>query len=47
MAVSRLTKTVLWVLTIVVLLGLLVAWYDGGREQQRLIVEPVAVPEAD
>ena len=24
---------------------LLLAWYDGGRKEQRLVVEPVAVSE--
>ncbi len=33
------------VLALVVLLG--VAWYDGGRQEQRLIVEPVSLPEGN
>jgi hypothetical protein len=28
-----------------VVLFLLVAWYDGGREPQRLIEQPVELPE--
>ncbi len=32
---------------IVILLVLAVAWFDGGREEQRLIVEPVELPERD
>ncbi len=36
---------VLVVLAIAVFLG--VAWYDGGRQEQRLIVEPVTVPEGN
>ena len=32
---------------LVLLLGLLVlAWIDGGREEGRLIVEPVTLPDA-
>lgn len=47
MALSKRTKTFGWALAAIVLLVLAVAWFDGGREQQRLIVEPVAVPETD
>ncbi|VVT17550.1 hypothetical protein [Erythrobacter sp. EC-HK427] len=34
--------------TLLVLTGLLlfVAWWDGGREDQRLITQPVNVPES-
>jgi hypothetical protein len=33
------------VLALAVMLG--VAWYDGGRQEQRLIVEPVTLPEGN
>lgn len=33
------------VLALAVILGL--AWYDGGRQDQRLIVEPVTLPEGN
>ena len=35
------------VVTLLVLTGLLlfVAWWDGGREDQRLITQPLSVPE--
>ena len=35
------------IVTLLVLAGLLlfVAWWDGGREDQRLITQPVDVPE--
>ena len=36
---------VIIVLSVIVLLVLGVAWFDGGREEQRLIVEPVELPE--
>jgi hypothetical protein len=26
-------------------LFLIIAWYDGGREPQRLIVQPAEIPE--
>ena len=29
----------------ILLLVLGVAWFDGGQEEQRLIVEPVELPE--
>ncbi|MDE1466521.1 hypothetical protein OOZ52_02130 [Aurantiacibacter sp. D1-12] len=29
----------------ILLLVLGVAWFDGGREEQRMIVEPVELPE--
>ena len=30
---------------VLLVLFLLVAWYDGGREPQRLIEQPVELPE--
>lgn len=36
---------VVLVFLVLVALVLVIAWYDGGREEQRLIVEPVKVPE--
>lgn len=36
----------LWVVVVVlVAIVLVVAWIDGGREEQRMIVEPVDLPE--
>lgn len=32
-------------LALAIMLG--VAWYDGGREQQRLIVKEVSLPEGN
>lgn len=40
----RLSKLQLGLLALVVLF-LLLAWYDGGREPQRLIEQPVELPE--
>jgi len=37
--------TMLFALGAVLVLLLVVAWIDGGRTEQRLIVEPVSVPE--
>ncbi len=35
------------IVILVLFLGLLaLAWYDGGREEERLIVEPLELPEA-
>ncbi|MGB3797534.1 MAG: hypothetical protein WA957_14675 [Alteraurantiacibacter sp.] len=36
---------VLLVLAIAVVLG--VSWYDGGRQEQRLIVDPVTLTEGN
>ncbi len=36
---------ILATLLVVLVLVLAIAWFDGGREEQRLIVEPVDVPE--
>ena len=41
----RMSIVILVVLAVAVILG--VAWYDGGREEQRLIVEPVTLPEGN
>ena len=41
----RLNKIWYGVLGLLVLI-LLVVWYDGGREPQRLIEQPVELPEA-
>ncbi len=38
--------TILVFIAVVLALVLGVAWYDGGRQEQRLIVEPVPVPGA-
>ena len=38
------TLTMIALALLIVLLA--VAWYDGGRAPQRLIVEPVDLPEA-
>ena len=39
-------RTVWTVLLVIVVLVLIIAWIDGGREEQRLIVEPVELPES-
>ncbi|WP_158611080.1 hypothetical protein [Aurantiacibacter spongiae] len=36
--------TGLIILGLIVFVILAVAWYDGGREEQRLIVQPVELP---
>jgi|GEM_PF-2464933 hypothetical protein len=41
-AISR--KTIRWVLTVLLVLFLALAWFDGGREPQRLIEQPVDLP---
>jgi hypothetical protein len=38
-------RTILLALAGLALLVLLVAWWDGGREEQRLIVESLDLPE--
>jgi len=40
----RLTKLQMGLLALIVLF-LVIAWWDGGREPQRLIEQPVALPE--
>jgi len=36
----------IWIVLILLLAAALgLAWYDGGREAQRLIVQPVELPE--
>ena len=36
-----------WTAVLVLLvLFLIIAWYDGGREPQRLIVQPAELPES-
>lgn len=34
-----------WVVLMLLAAFLAVAWYDGGREEQRLIEQPVTLPE--
>ena len=34
------------ILAVLVVLVILLAWYDGGKRPLREIVEPVAVPES-
>ncbi|MXO92976.1 hypothetical protein GRI62_05070 [Erythrobacter arachoides] len=43
----KLGRNTIWLVALV-LIGavLLLAWYDGGRQEQRMIVEPVAVSGA-
>ncbi|AKQ42132.1 hypothetical protein CP97_09045 [Aurantiacibacter atlanticus] len=44
----KVSKRLMFLLTVTglaMLLLLVVAWFDGGQEEQRLIVEPVSVPE--
>ena len=38
-------KTLIMLGGVILALVLLLAWYDGGRQEQRLIVEPVTVSE--
>ena len=38
-------KRILTALAIVVVAVIAFAWIDGGREQQRMIEQPVALPE--
>ena len=33
-------------LLILLVLFLIIAWYDGGREPQRMIEQPVVLPES-
>jgi hypothetical protein len=37
-----------WAIGVIVVLGALLAlaWYDGGREEQRMIVQPVELTES-
>jgi len=47
----RVTETMRWHwlaigLAAIMLVILMLAWFDGGREQVRPIVEPIAVPPA-
>ena len=39
-------RTVWTVLLVIVVLVLIVAWIDGGRQEQRMITEPVELPGA-
>jgi len=39
-------KTIRLVLAVLLVLFLALAWYDGGREPQRLIEQPVDLPQA-
>ncbi len=39
-------KRILTVIGIVILAVLAFAWIDGGREEQRLIEQPVKLPES-
>jgi len=41
---KRLMSLVL-ILLLFAALAIGLAWYDGGREEQRLIVEPIELPE--
>jgi hypothetical protein len=38
-------KRILIALAVVLIAALGLAWYDGGREPQRLMTEPVDLPE--
>lgn len=40
-------KTMVMMLAGLTGLGLAIAWWDGGREEQRLIVQPVTLPELE
>jgi hypothetical protein len=39
-------KRILIVLAVIAVAVLAFAWIDGGREQQRMIEQPVPMPEA-
>lgn len=38
-------RTVWTGLLVILVLVLIVAWFDGGREEQRMVTEPVDLPE--
>jgi hypothetical protein len=38
-------KRILIALAVILVAALGLAWYDGGREPQRLMIEPVDLPE--
>ncbi|WP_343807781.1 hypothetical protein [Alteraurantiacibacter aestuarii] len=38
--------SILVVILVLCVAVLALAWYDAGREEQRLVVEPVMLPEA-
>ena len=42
---SRRLMTIAMILAVLLVLLLAVAWFDGGQEPQRLIVEEVTLPE--
>ena len=41
---ARRRKTVAWAMIALLALVLALAWLDGGREEQRMIVQPVELP---
>ena len=43
---ARRRKNIWLGLLALLVLFLVIAWYDGGREPQRLIEQPVELPEA-
>ena len=46
--VQKVSKRVLITLVLVMLFIVLgVAWYDGGQQEQRLIAQPIELPESD
>ena len=44
--VAKRPMTIMLILAFLLLTLLAIAWYDGGREQQRLIEEDVQLPRA-
>ena len=44
---KRLRNTILLVLLAVLAAVIALAWYDGGRQEQRMIVQPVAVADGE
>ena len=44
MVAMRLNR-IWWVVLMLLAAFLAVAWYDGGREEQRLIEQPATLPE--
>ncbi|WAT18563.1 hypothetical protein OZN62_02995 [Aurantiacibacter sp. MUD11] len=44
---SKRLMTIAGILLVLLGLFLAVAWYDGGRQEERLIVQPVEIAEED
>ena len=44
---KRLSNTILLALLALLAAAIALAWYDGGRQEQRMIVQPVAVASGE